>query len=492
MVSNKWNLLALAGALVLGACSEDLAPGTPDAGIVDGDGGPITPSKVKTTDNGDGTFTTIVDAVSMTEVTGFDFQTRTEHAPSDKVWDLWFRRFEVRSNGGVNGEGGVEVAVLPLADFATLKRAPGGGWVSDTIDDTAFNAGDGWYVYDPSVHLLKPRDIVYVVRSAEGAYFKLQFTSYYDDAGGSGHPTFRWAPVEAPPADDMLVVDASQAGTWTYVSALNGVISVANPQTSTTWDLAFSRTQIASNGGASGKGLGAARRAPDGDAYAAISGATTIGYAADRALPAPGGGTVPANPVLSDWFTGDPATPRPVVMLVRTAQGAYAKLQIVAWADGKYTIRLADVVRQVQVESASVDSSQRVYFSLRQGQPVADPAGDWDISFDHTLIATNSGTSGPGKGGAFDPGIADLSSIVTAVGVPYQPDQLLTGGSQSGVLADWYDAGAHLPRTKAYLVRTADGGHVKLQLTSYTGSSIGFDWAYAGAGRDDFPITVGP
>jgi hypothetical protein len=46
-------------------------------------------------------------------------------------------------------------------------------------------------------------------------------------------------------------------------------------------------------------------------------------------------------------------------------------------------------------------------------------------------------------------------------------------------------------RAKAFLVRTADGGHAKLQITSDVDGTLGFDWADAGAGRDDFQVAGG-
>jgi HmuY protein len=473
----KCTVLGLAAslALALGGCSEDLAPEQPDAAIPDGDGGVVGPTKVKTTDNGDGTFTTSVNASSMADFVGFDFQSGKEQAPTGEVWDLSFRRFEIRLNGGSSGSAGGEVAILPLADFDTLKRAPAGGWTTDNANSTAINAGDGWYEYNPATHILEARDVVYVVRSAEGDYFKMKLTSYYDDAGSSGHPTFRWAKVDGPPANDNVVVDASNASAWTYVSVLGGVITVTNPQSSRAWDLAFSGAKIATNSGASGKGLGGARLAPANQTYEAITGATTFAYAVDGS-----GG----NPVLADWYQGSPSTPKPNVYLVRTGSGAYAKLKITAWSNGKFTIRLASVARQVSVQSGTIDA-QPAYFNLRQGQRVADASGDWDIAFVGGHIQSNSGTSGPGEGGAVDTSFVDMGSVVTAVGAQYAVDQELDGASQNVALSSWLGSNGS-PRATVFLVRTADGGHVKLKFTS--AAPIKFDWAYAGAGREDFPL----
>jgi hypothetical protein len=121
-------------------------------------------------------------------------------------WDVRFQRFKLESNGGVTGEGSVEVAALPGADFDALTRAPAEGFHADRADgpdentdtDSAFLEGDGWYSYNILQHKLSPRDVVYVVRTGEARYFKLKMEAYYDAAGSAGNLTFLWGPVEAP------------------------------------------------------------------------------------------------------------------------------------------------------------------------------------------------------------------------------------------------------------------------------------------------------
>src|SRR5690606_38216323 len=116
----------------------------------------------------------------------FDFQTAAEVTPDvpeeDAGWDLAFQRFHIRSNGGSSGSGDATVAVLEGIDFGALEVAPADGYLSDREDgedegsdpDTAFELGDGWYDYDSSSHTLSPRALVFVVRTPEGDYFKLE------------------------------------------------------------------------------------------------------------------------------------------------------------------------------------------------------------------------------------------------------------------------------------------------------------------------------
>lgn len=181
--------LTIVLALALVACAEDLHHDheDPDAGADD-------PSRVTHTEDGDVT-TTQVDATQETAWVYLDLDTRAEVGEGD-AWDLAFQRFAIQLDG--------EVAIVADADFGAMVAAPAGGWITDAPDgddedtepDLAFG---GWYAYDPATHTLTPNPLVYVVRTADEGYFKLEMLDYYDDAGSSGFPTFRWAAV-APPA----------------------------------------------------------------------------------------------------------------------------------------------------------------------------------------------------------------------------------------------------------------------------------------------------
>jgi hypothetical protein len=157
--------------------------------------------KVQTTRGGDATYTTLVDSTSMTDWTYADFETGGE-LPATGSWDLRFQRFHISTNGGASGTGGVEVAPIVGSTFAAVTAAPASGFVSDGADgngdgmpDYALERGDGWYGYDDGTHLLTPRPIVWVVKTAGGAMLKLEILDYYDDAGTSGWFTLHWAPL---------------------------------------------------------------------------------------------------------------------------------------------------------------------------------------------------------------------------------------------------------------------------------------------------------
>ncbi|MDD9934672.1 MAG: HmuY family protein [Myxococcales bacterium] len=194
--------LMLGATLALG-CAAEL--GTSDGDEQD----PPAAGGITTVDNGDGTYTTLVDASDGEAWLTFDFESGERVLEGDEAWDLGFQRFEIKSNGGISGDGRVVVAALAGADFEALERAPGGEYVEDAADgddededpDYAFLVGDGWYSYDPTDHTLSPQDVLYVVRTVEQGYFKLQMLDYYDEAGSSGFPRFLWAEVDAPAGD---------------------------------------------------------------------------------------------------------------------------------------------------------------------------------------------------------------------------------------------------------------------------------------------------
>ena len=54
------------------------------------------------------------------------------------------------------------------------------------------------------------------------------------------------------------------------------------------------------------------------------------------------------------------------------------------------------------------------------------------------------------------------------------------------MLNPWYETGGTTPLDKAFLVRTADGGFVRWKISGHTAGVFSFDWAYAGAGHNDF------
>lgn len=197
----------LVAALALGGCADDLR----DENMQQPDLGTAPTSRVKVTDEG-GVRRAEVNATAMDQWvylrldTGAEVTVSDAQAPASREWDVALKRYYIKTNGGVSGGCGSEVAIQTGTDFAALTKAPASGYISDQADsaddgtepDYALNQGMGWYDYNVMTHALTPRAQVYVVKACTGGYVKLQMMGYYDGAGSSGYPSFRVASVGAP------------------------------------------------------------------------------------------------------------------------------------------------------------------------------------------------------------------------------------------------------------------------------------------------------
>lgn len=144
-------------------------------------------------------------------------------------------------------------------------------------------------------------------------------------------------PAAPPPVVTVEDLDArGEDEHFTFYSLReNRVVPVAD-SASTEWDLAFKATTVLVNGGTSGPGMGGAVVLED-TAFAAVTEAPPAeAFAVDRGTDRtetaiPGGAG-------NGWYAYDFATgvisPRPVVLVVRTADGRYAKVAIESYYRG--------------------------------------------------------------------------------------------------------------------------------------------------------------
>ncbi|MBI4539691.1 MAG: HmuY family protein [Gemmatimonadetes bacterium] len=143
-----------------------------------------------------------------------------------------------------------------------------------------------------------------------------------------------FAPTPAAPAEVgaarvgplSYTVDASSQDAWRYFD-FSRASAVERPG-ALDWDLALRRHHIIVNGGPGFSGQGGVLdlgRVP----FDSVGVVPEAGYALNRA------GRDTVNPVIERWydygFTSHLLTPKPRVYAVRTADGRYAKLQIVSY-----------------------------------------------------------------------------------------------------------------------------------------------------------------
>ena len=119
-------------------------------------------------------------------------------APGPDGWDLAFRRFEVRVNGGAGGQAGAGVLVLDDVALDSVPSVPVSGYVGMSARgrDTTHALLDEWYSYSFTSHVLRPTPRVFAVRTARGLHAALEFVSYYCPGAQPGCVTVRYRFVE--------------------------------------------------------------------------------------------------------------------------------------------------------------------------------------------------------------------------------------------------------------------------------------------------------
>jgi hypothetical protein len=138
-------------------------------------------------------------AQELTDVAAFD----------DGSWDVAFKRYVIRANGGDSGTAGVSVADVAAATLEEVTAAPADGafGVDRWTDESCAPVGDGiggprtqftdWYNITDMI--LTPKPLVYVVRRPGAGDWMLEIEDYDADEGDpekSGVFRVRWAPLE--------------------------------------------------------------------------------------------------------------------------------------------------------------------------------------------------------------------------------------------------------------------------------------------------------
>ena len=345
-----------------------------------------------------------------------DLDTQTQVDPEDPeasaAWDIALQGSDIRLNGGTSGAppSGEEVVVYPdktdagtvypwesvvgappptAVDYVTDDSDPiTGGFVSayvmttqpeaDSQANPATGEGDyGWFHYSGFVAgsvVTARTNVAYVVRSVECRYFKLRMTGYTNADGERGHPQFDLLEIPgtacnddadgvvplgaasfSPTADGQRGdVDATAEDAWVYIDLGNALqVEPVNPGDDATWDLAFKRTDIQLNGGASGTATAALHDMAGADWSTVVTVPADAEWHEDTddALafvtypPAENTGTAACGNINGDfgWYyysgfcdDGDGVhhiSPRDVVYVVRDRQGLFFKFRMLSYYD---------------------------------------------------------------------------------------------------------------------------------------------------------------
>jgi hypothetical protein len=89
-------------------------------------------------------------------------------------WDLKTSYLTVQLNGGTSGSGSCAAKMYDNVEFDSLEIIPTDGYVQDD-SSTNLAIGDSWYSYNPMTHTLSTVPNVYVVKTVDGNYAKLEF-----------------------------------------------------------------------------------------------------------------------------------------------------------------------------------------------------------------------------------------------------------------------------------------------------------------------------
>jgi hypothetical protein len=144
--------------------------------------------------SGPGPHTLTIDASDPQAWRYVDLERGTVGASPSGPWDLAFRRFEVRVNGGAGfaGQGGVlDLGAVPLDSVA---RVPDDGYDAMRAQgrDTTLAVLENWYSYSYTTHVLRPRERTFALRTGEGGRAALRFVSYYCPGAQPGCVTLRF------------------------------------------------------------------------------------------------------------------------------------------------------------------------------------------------------------------------------------------------------------------------------------------------------------
>jgi len=155
---------------------------------------PTDPAPIPAGDTLTGPVIYTVDASSPDRWRYFDFSRGSVvEAPGPLEWDLAFRRFHVVANGGEGFPGGGGIRDLGSVPFDSVAVVPADGYEETrAARDTVHPATEDWYDYSFTSHILRPKDRVFAVRTADGRYAKLSILGYYCPGARPGCLAFRY------------------------------------------------------------------------------------------------------------------------------------------------------------------------------------------------------------------------------------------------------------------------------------------------------------
>ncbi len=100
-------------------------------------------------------------------------------------WDIAFKSSTIIINSGFSGPGSA-AAFVYNGLFSELKEVPQDSVFKQDVSSTELAIGKSWYNYDPAAMILTPKPgKVFVIKTANNKYVKMEILSYYKDSPAS-------------------------------------------------------------------------------------------------------------------------------------------------------------------------------------------------------------------------------------------------------------------------------------------------------------------
>jgi len=251
----------------------------------------------------------------------------------EKNWDLALdilTRFQL--NGGSTSPGDVYASKVEGIAFEDLKTAPSVTYMTD--DQNGGYIGENWYFYNATTHTVNPLDHFYVIRAADGEFYKFSISDAVFTSRTDGELTIYIEKISSPSSYETQSSIGRSMTTEIPLSTLESVyfnlkeakvVEVSDESTSLDWDIKTSYLTVNINGGTSGPGNCVAVMYED-VKFDSVHAIPTDGFVSDD--------STTSLAIGDTWWSYNPAThtlsPVPNVYVVKTNDGYYAKLEFIA------------------------------------------------------------------------------------------------------------------------------------------------------------------
>jgi len=252
-------------------------------------------------------------------------------------WELAFRRYYGKINGGASGGAGlraVDLASLSISDSVNFEGVTVVPMIADSLwqeDELTLAIADSawWYYTGPPNHLILATRQTFVLKTASGKYAKMVIDSLAGSTRTSaGILTVKFVyqadgMTHLNGVEQLTTLDATANPAY-FSFASGGAVSVADPMMSQAWDFVVDGFSIRLNSAASGPGMAASIKS-DTTFNATLEAPVGPPYSQDMSV------SVFGTESLDPWFNYNQQhelISKRHVYVVRTSANLYYKLQI--------------------------------------------------------------------------------------------------------------------------------------------------------------------